>query len=80
MVSPNNMLAPRWEVVAHWLLVYLIFFIIVGNQAMHKSLDEFEFLPGPITDYAVSCHWASEKYSFPRFSQPFLLRSFDTYR
>ena len=49
----------------------LFFFILVGNQDMDKILDKFEFLSDPITDYGVSCPLASEKYSAPRFSQPF---------
>ena len=28
---------------------------LVGNQDMHKSLDEFEFRSDPKTDYGVSC-------------------------
>ena len=36
-------------------LVHLIFFILVGNQDIHKSMDEFEFWADPITDYGVSC-------------------------
>ena len=28
---------------------------------MHKSLDEFEFRRDSISDYGVSCPWASEK-------------------
>ena len=28
---------------------------------MHENLDELEFLQDPITDYGVSCPWASEK-------------------
>ena len=30
-------------------------FILVGNQDMHKSLDEFEFWSDPTTDEGVSC-------------------------
>ena len=43
---------------------------------IHKSLDEFEFRSDATTDYRVtcSCHSASEKYSFFRFSWPFLFR------
>ena len=29
------------------------FFILVGKQDMHKSLDEFEFWPDHTTDYGV---------------------------
>ena len=35
------------------LLVYWNLFILTGNKDLHKSLDEFEFLPDPITDYRV---------------------------
>ena len=28
---------------------------------MHESLDEFEFRQDPMTDYGVSCPWASQK-------------------
>ena len=31
-----------------------IFFILAGNEDNHKSWDEFEFRPDPITDYRVS--------------------------
>ena len=34
---------------------YRIFFILAGNQDMHKILDEFEFRPDRTTDYGVSC-------------------------
>ena len=34
---------------------------IAGNEDMHNILDEFECRPDQITDYGVSCHWASEK-------------------
>ena len=39
----------------------LIFFVPAGNKDMHKSLDDFEFLPDPTTDYRVNCPLASEK-------------------
>ena len=32
-----------------------IFFILVGNGDMHKSLDELEFPPDQTTVYGVSC-------------------------
>ena len=32
-----------------------IFFFLAGNKDNHKSLDEFEFQPDPITDYGVNC-------------------------
>ena len=38
------------------------FFILVGNEDMHKILDEFEFRPDRTTDYGVSCPWASKKF------------------
>ena len=38
-----------------------IFIILAGNKDNHKSLDEFEFLSDPITNYWVSCPWVSEK-------------------
>ena len=40
---------------------YLIFFILVGNQDIHKTLDAFEFSPDRTTDYWVSCPWAFER-------------------
>ena len=39
-----------------------IFFILAGNEDMHKISDEFEFRPGRTTDYGVSCPWASKKF------------------
>ena len=44
-----------------WPSCILIFFILVGNKHMHKSLDEFEFRSDSTTDYGVSCPWGSEK-------------------
>ena len=32
-----------------------ILFILVGNNDIHKSLDEFEIRPDPTKDYGVSC-------------------------
>ena len=32
-----------------------IFFILAGNENMHKSLNEFEFRPDPTTDHRISC-------------------------
>ena len=52
------------------------FFIPVGYQDIHKSMDEFEFRSDPITDYGVSCPWVSENYTFTRFPMQFLFRSF----
>ena len=40
------------------LLVYLILFILAGNQDMHKISDKFEFLPDRTTDYGVIRPWA----------------------
>ena len=37
------------------------FFVLAGNEDMHKSLDEFEFQPDPTTYYGVMCPWVSEK-------------------
>ena len=34
---------------------YLILFILAGNDDMHESLEEFEFLPDQTTDCGVSC-------------------------
>ena len=34
---------------------YPIHFILAGNDDMHESSKEFEFLPDPTTDYGVSC-------------------------
>ena len=38
------------------------FFILAGNEDMHKISDEFEFWPDRTTDYGVSCPWASKKF------------------
>ena len=39
-----------------------IFFILAGNEDMHKISDEFEFPPDRTIDYGVSCPWASKKF------------------
>ena len=39
-----------------------IFFILAGNEDMHKISDEVEFPPDRTTDYGVSCPWASKKF------------------
>ena len=39
----------------------MIFYIFADKKDNYKSLDEFEFRQDSITDYGVSCHWASEK-------------------
>ena len=36
-------------------LVYLILFILAGEDDMHESPHEFEFLQDPTTDCGVSC-------------------------
>ena len=41
-----------------------IFFLLADNKNMHKSLNEFEFLPNPTTDYGVICPSASEKWTY----------------
>ena len=38
------------------------FFILAGNEDMHKISDEFEFPPDWTTDYGVSCPWASKVF------------------
>ena len=37
-------------------IFHLIFFILVGNQDIHESMDEFEFRSNPITDYGALEH------------------------
>ena len=39
-----------------------ILFILAGNEDMHEISDEFEFWPDRITDYGVSCPWASKNF------------------
>ena len=34
---------------------YPILFILAGNDDMHESSEEFEFLPDPTTGCGVSC-------------------------
>ena len=34
---------------------YSILFILAGNDDMHESSEEFEFLPDQTTDQGVSC-------------------------
>ena len=41
--------------------LFLILFILAGNEDLHKISDEFEFRPDRTTDYGVSCPWASKK-------------------
>ena len=31
------------------------FFILTGNEDIHKSLDEFDIRPDPTSDHIVSC-------------------------
>ena len=38
------------------LFFVLIFFILVGNKDMHKSLAEFDFRSESTTDHGVSSH------------------------
>ena len=59
---------------------HLIFFILVDNQDIHKSMDEFEFWSDLITDYGAICPLASEKYSFTRFPPQFYSDLFNTCR
>ena len=40
---------------------YPIFFILAGNEDMHKISDEFEFRPDLTTDYEVSRPWAPKQ-------------------
>ena len=35
------------------------FFILAGNEDMHKISNKFEFRPDRTTDYGVSCPWVS---------------------
>ena len=36
-------------------IFYPILFILAGNDDLHESSEEFEFLPDPTTDCGVSC-------------------------
>ena len=36
-------------------LFHPILFILTGNDDMHESSEDFEFLPDPTTDCGVSC-------------------------
>ena len=38
-----------------WYVFDRILFILVGNDDMHDSLDEYEIWPDSTTDYGVSC-------------------------
>ena len=40
---------------------YPSLFILAGNDDMHESSEEFEFLPDPTTECGVSCPLVSEK-------------------
>ena len=40
-----------------------IYFILAGNDDIHKSLNEFEIRRDPTMDYGVGCPGASEKKS-----------------
>ena len=42
----------------HLFSLYLILFILAGNEDMHKITDKFEFLPDQTTDYGVIRPWA----------------------
>ena len=45
----------RYQVSVIGPLVYLILFILAGNDDMHESLEEFEIWPDLTTDCRVSC-------------------------
>ena len=45
----------------------LILFKLAGNDAIHKSMDEFEILLDLTTDYRVSCSLVSKKIMLPLF-------------
>ena len=36
--------------------------MLAGSEDMHKISDAYQFQPDRITDYGVSCPWASEKF------------------
>ena len=44
------------------LLLIRLFFILAGNEDMHKISDKFEIRPYWTTDYGVSSPWASKKF------------------
>ena len=54
---------PHWLDVSTFSRLFYIrsFFILAGNEDMHKLSDEFEFRPDRTTDCGVSCPWASKK-------------------
>ena len=43
------------------------FFILTGNDDIHKSFNEFEIHPDPTRDHRASFPLASEKFMFPFF-------------
>ena len=49
----------------------LIFFILVGNKDMHKSLDEFGFRPESTTDSYMELAALEGLKVYPSFFQPF---------
>ena len=54
----------KWEKCCDYYSAFIfvwIFFILAGNKTNHKSLYEIEFWPDSISDFGVSCPWASEK-------------------
>ena len=44
------------------LLLIRSFFILSGNEDMHKISNKFEFWPDRTIEYGVSCPWASKKF------------------
>ena len=39
-----------------------IFFMLAGNEDMHKISEEFEFWPDRTTECGVSCPWVTKKF------------------
>ena len=60
-ISPLVSMATDRVVMVKWCchffsaVFYPILFILAGNEDMHESLEEFEFLPDPTTDCGVNC-------------------------
>ena len=55
--APIDLLWGKWCLQLFSVVFYLILFILVGNEDMHKISEEFEFRPDRTTDYRISCPW-----------------------
>ena len=54
-MATDRVMMEKWCCHFFSAVFYLILFILAGNDDMHESSQEFEFLLHPTTDCGVSC-------------------------